>query len=490
MPIPTSITDLSASAGSNSPSGGDSPIDGDNFLRAHGAFIRQLYDGITASGYPTLAGLADTTDTAKGDAFVGVKRSETGTTATNLHTWINRQVLDTFADFNLTADSTTERSTAINAIMSALSGASFRGVLRIPAGTKFNAQSVLSAVPTGIMLDLTDTVNWGQPPTYKNKFRIIYTGDTVSDDSQFVVGSGHHPAIMLLNMGTAGSTAASDRYASILHAVGKDSDGDPVLGWLFQFAEEAGNSIWRTSLRLQTPYAVAIANPQPWVTATVYSAGAYVTSDGGKVYQTAAGGTSGVTAPTGTGASISDGGVTWAYVQSALNIDSTRFDWNENGRSGQYAPAGGAARHTMQAGSRSTYLEIDDSTDDVLWRDESRSLDILRVSDAHGLRFGIGQGQNWVATTGTGPNAPSTGYGKVTQGGATNMSTMVPPASRTTMMVTLRFDDGNTTLVHGTGTNALRLKGAANSTPAAGSFVTFAYDSGDTTSWREVSRSY
>lgn len=46
MPIPTSRTDLSDTAGSNSPSGSDSPIDGDNFLRAHAAFIRQNYDDI------------------------------------------------------------------------------------------------------------------------------------------------------------------------------------------------------------------------------------------------------------------------------------------------------------------------------------------------------------------------------------------------------------------------------------------------------------
>lgn len=44
MPIPTTIDDLSATIGSNSPSGSDTPTDGDNFLRAHAAFIRQLYD--------------------------------------------------------------------------------------------------------------------------------------------------------------------------------------------------------------------------------------------------------------------------------------------------------------------------------------------------------------------------------------------------------------------------------------------------------------
>lgn len=42
MPVPTLITELSTTAGSNSPAGSESPVDGDNYLRAHGAFIAQL----------------------------------------------------------------------------------------------------------------------------------------------------------------------------------------------------------------------------------------------------------------------------------------------------------------------------------------------------------------------------------------------------------------------------------------------------------------
>lgn len=46
MPVPTSIDDLSTTAGSNSPSGADSPGDGDNYIRALSAFIAQLRDGV------------------------------------------------------------------------------------------------------------------------------------------------------------------------------------------------------------------------------------------------------------------------------------------------------------------------------------------------------------------------------------------------------------------------------------------------------------
>lgn len=96
----------------------------------------------------------------------------------------------------------------------------------------------------------------------------------------------------------------------------------------------------------------------------------------------------------------------------------------------------------------------------------------------------------WESISGTGPTAPSTGYAKIANGGATNMSTMVPLSNRTHDIVVLRFDNGNTTLVHGTGTNGIALKGAANTTPATGTFVTLSYDSTDVAYWREVSRSY
>lgn len=42
MPVPTNLTDLSTTASSNSPASSESPVDGDNYLRAHAAFVAQL----------------------------------------------------------------------------------------------------------------------------------------------------------------------------------------------------------------------------------------------------------------------------------------------------------------------------------------------------------------------------------------------------------------------------------------------------------------
>jgi len=58
--------------------------------------------------------------------------------------------------------------------------------------------------------------------------------------------------------------------------------------------------------------------PRNWVTATVYAASAYCNASG-NIYQTAAGGTSGITVPSHTTGSVIDGvgGVTWTYVSAA-----------------------------------------------------------------------------------------------------------------------------------------------------------------------------
>lgn len=49
MPVPSSINDLSTTAGSNSPGGGESPTDGDNYIRTHGAFIATLRDKLNGT---------------------------------------------------------------------------------------------------------------------------------------------------------------------------------------------------------------------------------------------------------------------------------------------------------------------------------------------------------------------------------------------------------------------------------------------------------
>lgn len=68
-----------------------------------------------------------------------------------------------------------------------------------------------------------------------------------------------------------------------------------------------------------------IWRPKTWVTATAFAAGAYC-SYNGNIYMTTAGGTTGVTPPTWTSGTSSDGVVSWTYQSGAYNNPSTDTD--------------------------------------------------------------------------------------------------------------------------------------------------------------------
>lgn len=70
--------------------------------------------------------------------------------------------------------------------------------------------------------------------------------------------------------------------------------------------------------------------PRNWVASTVYAA-ATIRSGVGYVYRTAAGGTSGATRPTGTAASVSDGGITdWAVYREPYLCNAANTNLNDD----------------------------------------------------------------------------------------------------------------------------------------------------------------
>ncbi len=76
MPVPSAISDLSQTAGSNSPAGSESPNTADNYLRTYAAFIAMLRDG---KGFTSVTDVASASTTDVG-AVNSMNVRVTGTT--------------------------------------------------------------------------------------------------------------------------------------------------------------------------------------------------------------------------------------------------------------------------------------------------------------------------------------------------------------------------------------------------------------------------
>lgn len=128
MPVPSSISDLSTSAGSNYPTGGESPVTADDYFRTYAAFIAQLRDGKGATAEATVASAATADIGAAASPFVQI----TGTTTiTSFGTTYNGPRFVRFAGaLTLTHNATT---------------------LILPTGASITtaAGDMLMAVPTG-----------------------------------------------------------------------------------------------------------------------------------------------------------------------------------------------------------------------------------------------------------------------------------------------------------------------------------------------------
>jgi hypothetical protein len=76
MPVPSTISELTQTAGDNSPTGGESTITADNYFRAHAGFIAGLRDGKGFTNPVTLASASTVSIGAQNSMFVEI----TGTT--------------------------------------------------------------------------------------------------------------------------------------------------------------------------------------------------------------------------------------------------------------------------------------------------------------------------------------------------------------------------------------------------------------------------
>lgn len=85
MPVPSTINDLSTTAGANYPAGTESPSTIDDYLRSHASFIAVLRDGkVSTTGNETIAGTKTFSSAIVGSLSGNASTATSATTATNL----------------------------------------------------------------------------------------------------------------------------------------------------------------------------------------------------------------------------------------------------------------------------------------------------------------------------------------------------------------------------------------------------------------------
>ena len=92
----------------------------------------------------------------------------------------------------------------------------YRGSLSIPANCKYDIDSVLNAIPLGCVMEIPSLIGFHQG-NYRTKYSMVLSKDHPQDDTVRVIASAHHPAVTLLNTGTADySGVTGDNKSGVL----------------------------------------------------------------------------------------------------------------------------------------------------------------------------------------------------------------------------------------------------------------------------------
>lgn len=174
MPVPTTIADLSTTAGSNYPAGTDSPSTLDDVQRAHASFIAQLRDGAninTATGKTTPVD-ADELPLADSAASFVLKKLTWANLKATLATWINGGTIPgSFTTLASTGDYSSPQNQSIYSYNGGVIGSVRAGVQlvgstqQVRAYTAGTLRSVIDSTGASSFGDLTSPSTWSTGKT-------------------------------------------------------------------------------------------------------------------------------------------------------------------------------------------------------------------------------------------------------------------------------------------------------------------------------------
>lgn len=212
MPVPSSLADLSTTPASNSPAGSESPALVDDYLRTHGAFIKQVDNAAAKSATLAASG---------GSALVGYMPSGTGAVATTVQAKLREGVSVT--------DKGADATGAVDASNSFLAAYAESPSYYIPPGTyvitsatvNVDAHQFFSAAGVTLVID-------GVSKDYSNCFfgayQLIKNGDWVSGTQKYLNIVNRFSGQTLARISSAYSSSDSHQFYLPIEVV-RDSHG-------------------------------------------------------------------------------------------------------------------------------------------------------------------------------------------------------------------------------------------------------------------------
>lgn len=218
---------------------------------------------------------------------------------------------------NIKADGTDQTSTIVS-WLGTLDPAQ-KAIYIVPYNCKFDAAAVMAAMPTSIMfLDLSGLNTYaGAGDTAKRVG--IFAKDVDINDSAWQIASGHNAVLQLNNFGNAGTTSASERIQAVVYSSGMYSTGNQGYREMAEYVlkRSTGNNWWEWNWNNMAPWSAVAVNYERWATGVPVTSGVTHVLSNFKIYVAASTGTTGITAPSHSSGTASDGGVNWTFVRVA-----------------------------------------------------------------------------------------------------------------------------------------------------------------------------
>lgn len=254
----------------------------------------------------------------------------------------------------LVQDDSTDNTAAIIALLGTLTTADYAGEIIIPSKARFRPKTIVPAIPPKAFVTYWNTLQSGTG--YRQQFKgVMDNPPNANTDTAFEVVSGHFPGFTFNNTGDSGTTSGQKGLSGFGWSRGFNDYGTGGPRFLSQFdwaksetrLTEGGNSDGIWSMLMQTRLPWFARNSNAWATGRAVTTGAIMTTPTG-AYKAATSGTTGGTIPSHTAGTVSDGGVSWQWMDGSYRIFKPSFYVDEFGRLGNERAVPGISHEFSQ----------------------------------------------------------------------------------------------------------------------------------------------